>query len=121
MANEITINLKMSVANGFLTQRMDPGTLFADMSGTAAAGGAQDIGTTGETITVGDVSTAGYAYFRNCGPTNFVELGTGTSGSFVAFAKLKAGEAAIIRLGTNAPTARANTAAVKLQYLILAD
>jgi hypothetical protein len=121
MANEITINLKMSVANGFLTQRMDPGTLFADMSGTAAAGGAQDIGTTGETITVGDVATAGYAYFRNCGPTNFVELGTGTAGSFVAFAKLKAGEAAIIRLGTNAPTARANTAAVKLQYLILAD
>jgi hypothetical protein len=120
MANEITINLKMSVANGFLTQRMDPGTLFADMSGTAAAGGAQDIGTSGEAIGVGDVATAGYAFFRNCGPTNFVELGTGTT-TFVAFAKLKAGEAAVFRLGTNAPTARANTAAVKLQYLILAD
>lgn len=120
MANEITINLKMSVANGFLTQRMDPGTLFADMSGTAAAGGAQDIGTSGEAIAIGDVATAGYAYFRNCGPTNFVELGTGTT-TFVAFAKLKAGEAAVFRLGTNAPTARANTAAVKLQYLILAD
>jgi hypothetical protein len=120
MANEITINLKMSVANGFLTQRMDPGTLFADMSGTAAAGGAQDIGTSGEVIDVGDVATAGYAFFRNCGPTNFVELGTGTT-TFVAFAKLKAGEAGVFRLGTNAPTARANTAAVKLQYLILAD
>jgi hypothetical protein len=120
MANEITINLKMSVANGFLTQRMDPGTLFADMSGTAAAGGAQDIGTSGEAIAIGDVATAGYAYFRNCGPTNFVELGTGTT-TFVAFAKLKAGEAGVFRLGTNAPTARANTAAVKLQYLILAD
>ena len=120
MANEITINLKMSVANGFLTQRMDPGTLFADMSGTAAAGGAQDIGTSGEAIDVGDVATAGYAFFRNCGPTNFVELGTGTT-TFVAFAKLKAGEAGLFRLGTNAPTARANTAAVKLQYLILAD
>ena len=120
MANEITINLKMSVANGFLTQRMDPGTLFANMSGTAAAGGAQDIGTSGEAIAIGDVATAGYAYFRNCGPTNFVELGTGTT-TFVAFAKLKAGEAAVFRLGTNAPTARANTAAVKLQYLILAD
>jgi hypothetical protein len=121
MANEITINLKMSVANGFLTQRMDPGPLFADMSGTAAAGGAQDIGTTAETIAVVDVASSGYAFFRNCGPTNFVELGTGTGGSFVAFAKLKAGEAAIVRLGTNAPTARANTAAIKLQYLILAD
>jgi hypothetical protein len=35
--------------------------------------------------------------------------------------KLKAGEAAICRLGTNAPTAKANTAAVKLQYYIIAD
>jgi hypothetical protein len=39
----------------------------------------------------------------------------------VGFAKLKAGEAAIIRLTTATPTARADTAAVNLQYYILAD
>ena len=76
--------------------------------------------TTGEALSVTDVSTTGWSYFRNLGPTNYVDLGTGTT-TFVAFARLKAGEAAIMRLGTNAPTARANTAAVNLQYYILAD
>jgi|LakMenEpi03Aug12_release.lakeMendotaPanAssembly.Ray.scaffolds.fasta_scaffold784912_2 hypothetical protein len=120
MANEITVNVRMSVDNGFLKQRMDPGQQFADMTGSTAAGGAQDIGTSGEAIAIGDVATAGYAFFRNCGPTNFVELGTGTT-TFVSFVKLKAGESAVLRLGTNAPTARANAASVRLQYLILSD
>jgi hypothetical protein len=120
MANEITLQLKMTVAKGFLAHREDPGTLLVDMTGTNATGGVQAIGTTGETLSVTDLGTAGYAYFRNLGPTNFVELGTGTT-TFVAFARLKAGEAAILRLGTTAPTARANTAAVNLQYYILSD
>jgi hypothetical protein len=120
MANEITLQLKMTVAKGFLAHREDPGTLLVDMTGTNATGGVQAIGTSGEALSVTDVSTPGYAYFRNLGPTNFVEIGTGTT-TFVAFAKLKAGEAAIMRLGTTAPTARANTAPVNLQYYILAD
>lgn len=121
MAQEITLTLKMSVAKGYLVQKFDPGTILVDMSGTTAIGGAQDIGTTAEALTITDVSTAGFAFFRNTDSTNFIEIGTGTGGSFVAFAKLKAGEAAILRLGTNAPTARANTAAAKLQFYILAD
>jgi hypothetical protein len=120
MANEITLQLKMTVAKGFLAHREDPGTLLVDMTGTNATGGVQSIGTTGETLSVTDLGTAGYAYFRNLGPTNYVDLGTGTT-TFVAFARLKAGEAAIMRLGTAAPTARANTAAVNLQYYILSD
>lgn len=121
MAQEITLSLKMQVAKGYLTQKFDPGTVLVDMSGTTAIGGSQDIGTTAEALSITDVSTAGYAYFRNTDTTNFVEIGTGTGGSFVSFAKLKPGEVAILRLGTNAPTARANTAAVKLQFYILAD
>lgn len=121
MAQEITLTLKMSVAKGYLVQKFDPGTILVDLTGTTAIGGVQDIGTTAEALSITDVSTAGYAYFRNTDTTNFVEIGTGTAGSFVAFAKLKAGEAAILRLGTNAPTARANTASVRLQFYILSD
>jgi hypothetical protein len=123
MAQEITLTLKMSVSKGFLVQKNDPGTILVDMSGTTATGGAQDIGTStnAETITMSDVSSAGYAYFRNTDATNFVEIGTGTGVSFAPFIKLKAGEAAICRLGTNTPTAKANAAAVKLQYYIIAD
>jgi hypothetical protein len=121
MAQEISISVKMTVSKGYLVQKSDPGTILVDMSGTTAIGGAQDIGTTAEALSITDVSTAGWAYFRNTDTTNYVEIGTGTAGSFVAFGKLKAGEACLIRLGTNAPTARANTSAIKLQFYILAD
>ena len=120
MAREITLNLKISTLKGDLNHTENAGTLFVDLTGTTAIGGAATITTTAAALTMGSVSSAGYAYFRNTGPTNFVEIGTGTS-PFVPFLKLKAGEAAICRLGTNAPTARANTASVSLQYYILAD
>jgi len=120
MANEITLNLKMQVEKSFLSHSENPGVLSVDMSGSNAIGGVQTIGTTAEAITITDVSTPGYAYFRNTDSTNFVEIGTGT-GSFVPFAKLKKGEACIMRLSTTAPTARANTAALTLQFYILAD
>lgn len=120
MANEITLNLKISALKGSLNHTENPGTLTVDLSGLVAVGGAATVTTTAAALTMGSVSSAGYAYFRNTGPTNFLEIGTGTS-PFVPFLKLKAGEAAICRLGTNTPTARANTASVQLQYYILAD
>ena len=121
MANEITLNLKMSVVKTYLDHEENPGTLSVNMSGSNAAGGSQSITTTAAAIGVGSVTTAGYSYFRNLGPTNYLEIGTGTGTNFVAFMKLKAGEAAIARLGTNAPTAKANTATIDLQYYILSD
>jgi hypothetical protein len=121
MANEITLNLKMAVEKSFLVHSESPGTISVDLTGTTAIGGSATVTTTATALAMGSVTSAGYAYFRNTGPTNFVEIGTGSGGSFVAFLKLKAGEAAICRLATNAPTARANTASVSLQYYILAD
>lgn len=121
MAQEITVTLKMSVAKGYLVQKFEPGTILVDMSGTNAIGGVQNIGTTGEALTITDVSTAGYAFFRNTSTTISVDIGTGTAGSFVAFMRLKAGEVAICRLGTNAPTARSVSSTVDLQFFILAD
>ena len=120
MAREITVNLKISTLKGDLNHTENPGTLFVDLAGTTAVGGAATVTTTAAALTMGSVSSAGYAYFKNTGPTNFVEIGTGTS-PFVPFLKLKAGEAAICRLSTSSPTARANTASVALQYYILAD
>jgi len=121
VANEIQVTAKLVVSKGYLVHTENPGITQVTMSGTTATGGAQDIGTGAEAITVTDVGTAGYAYFRNTSTTEYVELGTGIAGAFVAFAKLKAGECCVLRLGTNAPTARAQTSSVKLQFYILAD
>jgi hypothetical protein len=120
MASEITINVKMNVAKTKLVHREDPGTILVDMTGGVASGGVQNVTTTAAAITMGSVTTAGYSYFRNTDTTNAVEIGTGTS-PFVPFAKLKAGEAAVFRLGTNSPTAKAAASTVNLQYYILQD
>lgn len=121
MANEITVNLKLSATKTYLKIREDPGPITVDLASAVSSGGVQSIGTAAEAIAVGDVTSAGYAYFRNVSTANYIELGTGTGTSFAAFSKLKYGEAGIIRLGTNAPTAKANTAAGELQYWILSD
>jgi hypothetical protein len=121
MANEIQITARLEVSKGFTYAAQLPAPILANLTGTAITSGVQAIGTSAEALLMNDVTTAGYAYFRNTDATNFVEIGTGISTSFVSFAKLKAGEIAVIRLGTNAPTAKADTAAINLQYMILAD
>lgn len=122
MANEITLNLKLQVLKGSLAHLENPGAISVDLSGTTAVGGVQTIGAAGaEVLIMNDVLSPGYGFFRNTSSSNFVEIGTGTGGSFVPFAKLKAGEAAIMRLSTTTPTAKADTSSVNLQYFILAD
>lgn len=124
MADEITINLRLQVSNGFLVHREDPGVLGVTMTGKNGTGGIQNIvagGTAGETITMGDTGTAGYAFFRNTDTANFVEIGIQVTGTFYPFVKLKAGESCVLRLGTNTPYARSNTATTNLQYFILSD
>jgi hypothetical protein len=121
MANEITLNLKLQVLKGSLAHLENPGAISVDLSGSTAVGGVQTIGTaSAEVLIMNDVTSPGYGFFRNTSSTNFVEIGTGTS-PFVPFAKLKAGEAAIMRLSTTTPTAKADSSSVGLQYFILAD
>jgi len=121
MANEISLNLRMTVENGYLVQRFDPSSFAATMTGTTAAGGVQIIGSTEEALGVTDVSTCGWSYFRNTDAAIAVEIGVKPAGTFYPCLKLKAGEAAIVRLGTNAPYAKAASSTVNLQYFILAD
>lgn len=122
MANEIKTSLTLDVSNGSLEVSKKSGRLLADMTGPAYSGGVQNIGTTHEQLTVdAGVGTAGVAWFRNLDDTNFVEIGTDVSASFEAFAKLKPGEVGMIRLATTAVYAKADTAAVDLEYLIFED
>ena len=71
-----------------------------------------------EALVMQDVASAGWARFENLDTTNFVQIGTDSTGTFIPFLKLLAGEYAFVRLATNAPYAKADTAAVKLDYEI---
>ena len=121
MANEITYTGSLSVTKGNQqTVSMSNSATLATMTGTNVVRIVQNIATSAEALIVTDIGTAGFAYFNNMDGTNYVEIGTGTGGSFVPFLKLLAGEkAGPLRLGTSAPTAQANTTAVDLDYMIV--
>jgi len=118
MASELTLQIKASYTKGGAAfSRTLNKTL--DVSGTALQHAVQNIGTAEETLGLGDVTPAGYAVFLNLDASNYVELGKATG---VYVLKLKAGEFALMRLDTwSTIYAKANTAAVNLEYWLLPD
>jgi hypothetical protein len=79
----------------------------------------QNIGTSEEALTMGEVTNPGFAYFKNLDTTNFIEIGQyDVNTNFVAFVKIETNAACVLWLGTTAPYAKADTAACKLDYVI---
>lgn len=113
MAAEITLNVSMRVLNGNLLENIQPGAISIDQ---AAVGGPSPgyvtIGTTEESVSLSELSTLGYCYIQNLGPTNYVEWGFTTA---VYGGRLKTGEIAVFRLNPGTSLfMKANTAAVKV-------
>lgn len=121
MASEITVQVSLKATKTNLVVPKFGGTAFQPtMTGTNVTAGCQAIGFAAhETIPVTDVGTPGWAYFKNTDATNFVQIGTDVAAAFVPFVKLLANEECVLRLGTTAPYAKADTASVDLQYVIL--
>ena len=123
MSDEVTFDLEIDYAKGgaaILNRKIID--LSIDQENDGMAGGIQNVGFEAhEALDMGDISTAGICFMRNMDDTNYVEIGVDVSGVFYPFIKLKAGEPWQGRLGTNAPYAKANTAAVELEYWVLED
>jgi hypothetical protein len=120
MANEITVSSGLQAVKGSASIAINLQTKQADWAGTRFIRNVQAIGTTYEAITVGDVATAGYAYFTNIDATNYVELGVEVAATFYPLVRIDAGKTAgPFRLSTLTIFGRANTAAVNLDLTIL--
>ena len=72
MADEIRVSFAMSVQNGNLAETFSGSGSF-DQSSAVSVGGVVEVGTATETISLGNVSTAGFAAFRS--------LSTATAGT----------------------------------------
>jgi len=124
MAGEIQVTAGLSVDKGTspsdYSDAKEPGSVAITMSGDDYVGGTQLIGTSAENIGMGEISTAGYMWVKNLGPTNYVELGYDDTG-FKNFVKLKVGEPGTFRLAQDQPQAKADTAAVRIEYRIYED
>jgi len=117
----LTGNLILTKGNLKRTLTTTRGFDFVATAPTRAAGVASIGFAAHEAIVMGDVSTAGWARFENLDSTNYVQIGIDVGAVFYPFVKLKATEFCFLRLGTNAPYAKANTAAVQLDYEIFQD
>lgn len=122
MANEITITLSASCANGYFKSAFQPGSIQLNQTAIGGHGPVVSVGTSEEALTFGDISTLGYMALRNLDTTNYVDIGPESGGAMVPMVRLKAGNVAIMRLKPGITVrAQANTAAVKLQVWALED
>lgn len=85
--------------------------------------GTQEIGTSEEALSFGDVTNGGYLVIKNIDATNFVELNQETPSAKYSI-RLKAGEFSVFRIGggsSNAMKAKADTAACTVEYYLFSD
>lgn len=93
--------------------------LSVDQAAAGAAAGVQNIGTSEETLSAGDLTTKGWLFIRNLDGTNYVQVGFSTG---VYGIRLEAGEPAVFRTEPAATVyLKANTAACDIQYQWLED
>jgi hypothetical protein len=119
MARELTINFSMAFNKSGLSTSMQSGTQQLTVSGSDYARETMTVPTSITALPLGSIATPGYCMLTNKDATNFVEVYTAVAGA--ACIKLKAGEWAAFRFAGAAPAVKANTAPVKIDYLLIAD
>jgi len=125
MANEINVNLSLSVANGNYSDSFSVSGRF-DQSVQMSSGGVIEIGTAVETISLGEITTAGYAAFRNLSTatsgTAYIALGAYVGTNLYEFVQLRRGQPAVLPLDSDVVVgAKAYGTATKLRYIVLAE
>jgi len=124
--DELTTNITFKVDNGINVTRTNNDTF--DMTGNHTSYQILDISTSYEAIAIGDIATAGFAFFKNVDTDtdSYIEIGVEVAATFYPFVKLNPGEAALLRLGTStifAQTTSTNTsiASQMLESFIVED
>lgn len=120
MANEITVSVSMTVSKGGIAISTGSLSKTSDMTGTYCATESQLIGTSNEALSFNTTDITGDVNLgiKNMDATNYVEIFK-DSGNTHLLSKLKAGQSCMLM---NVPAAtlyaRANTAAVSIQFWI---
>jgi hypothetical protein len=126
MAKEITVSCSLNVNNGNYSESFASGSPQFDQTTQLSVGGVLEIGTATETISLGEVTTAGYAVFRNLSTatagTAYIALGAYVGTNLHEFVSLRRGMPAVLPLASNVTVAaKAYGQATKLRYIILAE
>lgn len=122
MANEISITANLTATKGSASISRSR-TFSANWNTARKDSLTQAIGTTAEALSIGgDIATPAWCHMTNLDPTNYVEIGRDVAATFYPVIRLNAGESAVFRLAAGVTFyARANTAAVDLEWNVLND
>lgn len=126
MANEITVNCSLSVNNGNYSESFSSGSPQFDQATQLVAAGIVEIGTAVETVSLSDITSAGYAVFRNLSTatsgTAYIALGHYDGTNLHEFVSLRRGQPALLPLrATVTVGAKAYGQANKLRYIVLSE
>lgn len=119
MANEITLSAKLSISKSGVEEDLSFTGIQVTQSGSNWIKNIQSIATSETALQKGSVTTPGICIIKNLDSTNFVSVRHTTGGSNCL--KIKPGEAQLIRFSNSAPYLIADTAAVRIEYLLLED
>lgn len=118
MASELQVQGQLVFAkSGAALSRIFPSTYF-DVSGTAGVANVISVGTSDESLALGDISTIGWVYMKNLDATNYITAGA--DGTLYNI-KMKAGEPFFGRWNGAAIHVKANTATCNMEYLLIPD
>jgi hypothetical protein len=125
MANEINVNLTLSVRNGNYDDSLSASGRF-DQTTLLSSSGVIEVSTNVQTVSLGEVSTAGYAAFRNLSTatagTAYIALGAYVGTNLHEFVHLRRGQPGLLPLaGSVTIGAKAYGSASKLRYIVLAE
>lgn len=118
MAQELQIQLSINFSKGGALLSRTFGSTYFDVSGAAGIANVIAVGTSDETLALGDVATNGWLYMKNLDATNYITAGA--DGTLYNI-KMKAGEPFLGRWNGAAIHVKANTAQCQMEYLLIPD
>lgn len=117
MVKEIIASNSLSFSKGGKSDSKVKSGMQIDMTGDNYVRLQQTIGTSAEALFLGDIVTPGWISISNQDATNYVTIRSGSGGQDLV--KIMPGETQEFRLATTTPYAVANSAPVKVDYLML--
>lgn len=130
MANEITLNCSMTLANpstrsntvAQLSHQFAPGSLQFNQTTQLMFAEAISMATSDTAYSFTGVTTQGMCAVQNLDATNYVDIGPASGGALVPFIRLKPREIGVFRLNPSCTfRAQANTAACKVLLVVYND
>jgi hypothetical protein len=126
MANEVNVAVSLRVRNGNADESFAVSGARFDQSTQGSVGGIVQIGTNVETISLGDVTTAGYAAFRNLSTatsgTAYIALGAYDGTTLHEFISMRRGQPALVPLRRNVTVAaKSYGQATQMRYIIFSE